>query len=78
MFEVALQAALNGGMSEPLALQWLGQKNLSDAIITSAAHFEKAEFSKTEQIECVGKFTEKMARAQIRAQVRAGKPSFSE
>lgn len=78
MFEVALQAALKGGMSESLALQWLGQKDLSDAIITSAAHFEKVEFSKAEQIECVSKFIEKLAKAQIRAQVRAGKPSFSE
>lgn len=78
MFEVTLQAALRGGMSKPLALQWLGQKDLSDAIITSAAHFEKVEFSKAEQIECVGKFTEKLAKAQIRAQLRAGKPSFSE
>jgi|Cruoilmetagenom7_1024161.scaffolds.fasta_scaffold00298_18 hypothetical protein len=78
MFETALQAALKGGMSEPLALQWLGQKDLSDAIITSAAHFEKVEFSKAEQIECVGQFTEKLAKAQIKAQMRAGRPSFSE
>lgn len=78
MFEVTLQAALRGGMSKPLALQWLGQKDLSDAILTSAAHFESAEFSKTEQIECVGKFTEKLAKAQMRAQLRAASPSFSE
>ena len=70
MFEVALQAALKGGMSEPLALQWFGQKDLSDAVITCAAHFEKAGFSQTEQIECVGKFVEKLSNAQIKAQAR--------
>ena len=77
MFEVALQAALKGGMIESLALQWLGQKDLSDALITSAAHFEKAEMSRAEQFESIGKFTEKLAKAQIRAQVRAGRPSFT-
>lgn len=78
MFEAALHSALRVGMSEPLALQWLGQKDFSDAIITSAAHFEKVEFGIAEQIECVGKLTEKLAKVQIRAQMRAGKTSYSE
>lgn len=70
LLEVAVQAALKAGMSENLALHWLEQNDVTAGIYTSAAHFEKVGFGKAEQVKCTGKFIEKLAKGQLRAQQR--------
>lgn len=68
LFDTALAAALASGMSETLAINFLKHMDVSNAVVTSAAQFEIAGFSKLEQIAHAGAFTEKLAKAQIKAQ----------
>ena len=70
LISATTDAAIRSGMNETLAVLWLRQQDVLAAVLTSAAQFEIAGFTQSEQVDCACAFTEKLAKAQLKAQAR--------
>lgn len=60
-----LKAVIEAGMTAPQGNEWLAREDVTAAMLTTAACFEKADFSKSEQIVGTCDFLKRLAGAQL-------------